>query len=84
MTRAAPSASREVGRSMPAISDRDVCPRCRYQQCVSVCPTSCYARRDDGRIDLDLTRCVSCRACVSICFEFTNIAWGQTMMMAGD
>jgi len=62
----------------PTITDRDVCQQCRRQQCVSVCPTSCYARRQDGRVDLDVTRCVECRACVLVCYEFTNIEWRAT------
>jgi len=68
----------------PAISDRDVCPQCRRQQCVLVCPTSCYSRRDDGRVDLDVTRCVGCRACVLICYEFTNIEWCAMVTTTGS
>lgn len=81
-TAAVPSAPGSVGRS-PSITDRDVCLRCRRQQCVPVCPTVCYSRRDDGRVDLDPTRCVKCRACVLICYEFTNIAWRATPPSAG-
>lgn len=69
------SPTADVTMHQPEITDRDVCLQCRRQQCTAVCPTSCYSRRDDGRVDLDVTRCVECRACVLICYEFTNIAW---------
>ena len=82
MTIARPSAS--VTTFRPTITDRDICPQCRRQQCVSVCPTSCYARRDDGRVDLDVTRCVECRACVLICYEFTNIEWRAMVSSTGS
>lgn len=73
----------ESGTRLPAITDRDICLQCRRQQCVAVCPTSCYSRRDDGRVDLDVTRCVGCLACVLICYEFTNIAWGAASPISG-
>lgn len=72
------SEARSVGappRFLPMITDPDVCLRCRLHQCVLVCPTRCYENRPDGRVDLDVARCVSCRACVSICYEFANIGW---------
>ena len=70
--------STSVTTRRPTITDRDICPQCRRQQCVSVCPTTCYSRRGDGRVDLDVTRCVGCMACVLICYEFTNIEWRAT------
>lgn len=74
MTETASIATERTGY-VPAISDPDVCPRCRAHQCALVCPTGCYATRTDGRMELDVSRCVSCRACVVICYEFGNVAW---------
>lgn len=35
--------------------------------CVPVCPTRAIARTDEGKIALDLGRCVFCAACVEVC-----------------
>lgn len=75
MTTTAASLGTDQPTYIPAISDPDVCPRCRAHQCELVCPTGCYATRPDGRMELDVSRCVSCRACVVICYELSNIAW---------
>ena len=69
---------------VPTITDRDICLQCRRQQCVAICPTSCYSRRDDGRVELDASRCVECRACVLICYEFTNIGWRAASPHSGS
>lgn len=70
--------------NVPAITDRDICPQCRQQQCIAVCPTRCYSGRADGRVDLNPSRCVACRACVLICYEFTNIAWRSSTSFTGS
>ncbi len=79
MTDGAVSSASTVGGShagsLPSITDRDICPHCRAQQCVLVCPTFCYSRRNDGRVNLDVSPCIGCGACVMICYEYTNIAW---------
>ena len=83
MTAPAVSSATSAVGYRPSITDKDVCLQCRRRQCASACPTSCYTRRDDGRVELDVSRCVECRACVLICYEFTNIAW-RAVSPAGD
>lgn len=44
----------------------DNCQRCRYTECVSVCPVECFHFDDDMTyIDPDL--CIDCGGCVPAC-----------------
>ena len=84
MTLTAVTSATSAATFRPSITDRDVCLQCRRQQCASVCPTLCYTRRDEGRVDLDVSRCIECRACVHVCYEFTNIEWRGVALTAGS
>src|SRR5690606_7211958 len=42
------------------------CHRCRYTDCVSVCPVECF-QGDDEMLYIDPDVCIDCGACVSEC-----------------
>ena len=42
------------------------CEQCRYTECVSVCPVSCF-HGDDRRLYIDPKLCIDCGACVPLC-----------------
>jgi anaerobic dimethyl sulfoxide reductase subunit B (iron-sulfur subunit) len=43
------------------------CNHCADAPCVSVCPTTAMARRDDGTVWVDESKCVGCRYCEWVC-----------------
>ncbi|HEX2734955.1 MAG TPA: 4Fe-4S binding protein [Polyangiaceae bacterium] len=42
------------------------CERCRYTDCVEVCPVDCF-HGDDQMLYIDPYRCIDCGACVPSC-----------------
>lgn len=42
------------------------CNGCRFADCVSVCPVSCF-HGDDERLYIDPSACIDCGACVPLC-----------------
>lgn len=42
------------------------CRRCRFTDCVSVCPVDCF-HGDDEMLYIDPDACIDCGACVSEC-----------------
>jgi ferredoxin len=42
------------------------CTGCRFTDCVSVCPVSCF-HGDDERLYIDPSACIDCGACVPLC-----------------
>lgn len=42
------------------------CTGCRFTDCVSVCPVSCF-HADDERLYIDPKACIDCGACVPLC-----------------
>jgi ferredoxin len=42
------------------------CTGCRFTDCVSVCPVSCF-HADDERLYIDPVACIDCGACVPLC-----------------
>jgi len=44
----------------------DHCQRCRYTDCVAVCPVDCF-HGDDEMLYIDPTTCIDCGACVPEC-----------------
>ncbi len=44
----------------------DRCERCRYTECVAVCPVECF-HADDQRLYIDPVVCIDCGACVPKC-----------------
>jgi ferredoxin len=42
------------------------CDGCRFTDCVSVCPVSCF-HGDDERVYIDPVACIDCGACVDAC-----------------
>jgi ferredoxin len=44
----------------------DNCKLCRFTECVTVCPVSCF-HADDGMVYIDNDTCIDCRACVPAC-----------------
>ena len=42
------------------------CQRCRYTDCVEVCPVECF-HADDGMLYIDPDECIDCAACVPEC-----------------
>lgn len=44
----------------------DNCHRCRFTECVAVCPVACF-HVDDDMVFVDAAACIDCRACLSAC-----------------
>lgn len=42
------------------------CTGCRFTDCVTVCPVSCF-HGDDDRVYIDPIACIDCGACVPLC-----------------
>ncbi len=42
------------------------CDRCRYTECVAVCPVECF-HADEQRLYIDPVVCIDCGACVPAC-----------------
>lgn len=42
------------------------CERCRYTECVEVCPVDCF-HADDERLYIDPDVCIDCGACIPAC-----------------
>lgn len=42
------------------------CERCRYTECVDVCPVDCF-HADDERLYIDPDVCIDCGACIPAC-----------------
>ncbi len=43
------------------------CNHCADAPCVEICPTEALYTRDDGIVDFDERRCISCKACTQAC-----------------
>ena len=55
----------------------DNCQRCRFTDCVTVCPVSCF-HGDDEMLYIDTGVCIDCGACIPVCpvhaiYEETDI-----------
>ena len=44
----------------------DACIRCKYMDCVEVCPTGCF-REGANMLVIDPTDCIDCNACLPEC-----------------
>ena len=44
----------------------DNCQRCRFTDCVAVCPVDCF-HGDDEMLYIDPNECIDCGACVQEC-----------------
>ena len=44
----------------------DNCERCRYTECVDVCPVDCF-HADEQRLYIDPDVCIDCGACIPAC-----------------
>lgn len=44
----------------------DACERCRYTECVAVCPVDCF-HADAARLYIDPDVCIDCGACIPAC-----------------
>jgi ferredoxin len=42
------------------------CRRCRFTECVTVCPVACF-HGDDEMLYIDNAECIDCGACVPAC-----------------
>ena len=42
------------------------CDQCRFTECVTVCPVSCF-HGDETRLYIDPNLCIDCGACVPVC-----------------
>jgi len=56
------------------------CTGCRFTDCVTVCPVSCF-HGDDDRIYIDPGACIDCAACVPLCPVH---AIAEDMDLSGD
>jgi len=56
------------------------CAGCRFTDCVTVCPVSCF-HSDDDRVYIDPGACIDCAACVPLC-PVNAIA--EDMDLSGD
>ncbi len=44
----------------------DNCRKCRFTECVSVCPVECF-HADDEMIYIDPDGCIDCGGCIPVC-----------------
>ena len=44
----------------------DNCSRCRFTECVAVCPVACF-HADEEMVYIDPDACIDCRACITAC-----------------
>jgi ferredoxin len=44
----------------------DNCQKCKFTECVAVCPVSCF-HHDDEMVYVDPVLCIDCRACLPAC-----------------
>jgi ferredoxin len=44
----------------------DNCQRCRFTECLTVCPVACF-HGDDSMLYIDNAQCIDCSACVPAC-----------------
>jgi len=44
----------------------DNCQRCRFTDCVTVCPVNCF-HGDDEMLYIDPGVCIDCSACIPLC-----------------
>ncbi len=42
------------------------CEDCRYTECVTVCPVSCF-HGDDRMLYINQDVCIDCKACIPVC-----------------
>jgi ferredoxin len=49
-----------------AVVVTDKCRDCRFTECVTVCPVSCF-HGDDHMPYIDPDDCIQCQACVPVC-----------------
>ena len=42
------------------------CIKCKYTECVAVCPVDCF-HEDDEMLVIDPVECIDCTACVPVC-----------------
>ncbi len=42
------------------------CVRCKYQDCVAVCPVECFHEADEYLV-IDPDECIDCAACEPVC-----------------
>ncbi len=49
-----------------AVVVTDKCQDCRYTECVTVCPVSCF-HGDDRMLYIHPDNCIQCQACVPVC-----------------
>jgi ferredoxin len=42
------------------------CSDCRYTECTSVCPVSCF-HGDESQLFIDPLTCIDCGACIPVC-----------------
>src|SRR2546429_2689862 len=44
----------------------DICAGCRFTECVTVCPVSCF-HGDEQMLYIDQSVCIDCKACIAAC-----------------
>jgi ferredoxin len=44
----------------------DNCLRCRFTECVTVCPVACF-HGDETMLYVEADECIECAACISVC-----------------
>lgn len=49
-----------------AVVVTDKCRDCRFTECVTVCPVSCF-HGDDRMLYIDPGNCIQCQACIPVC-----------------
>jgi ferredoxin len=64
----------------------DNCRKCRFTDCVAVCPVDCF-HADEDMLYIDPEECIDCGACVPECpveaiFDETQLPEGQEQWIA--
>lgn len=56
------------------IVDGDKCLHCQTHPCIRFCPSQCFSKNDQGRIDYYYVGCVECGTCFLACSKGA-VAW---------
>jgi ferredoxin len=62
----APRADLEKNEDAMTFIVTENCKRCRFTDCVAVCPVDCF-HADDEMLYIDPDECIDCGACVPAC-----------------
>src|SRR4051812_31954624 len=61
-----PAIDVKFGSGNVAVVVTDKCQKCRFTECVAICPVSCF-HGDEMMLYIDPEICIECQACIPAC-----------------